>query len=288
MHWDDLKTVLALVRGGSLTASAAELEVSYTTVARRISRIESDLGETLFERLTDGYRPTDAAHLIAEEAARMEEAEMAMLRRLTGRDDRLSGVLTLTAPQLVIAHVLGPVLAAYRAAYPEVELNIRATNDLLDLNRREADLALRISASPGDTLKGLRLMPQNSAIYATQAWADRFADDPSAELDWILYSGYRDLGEAVLSSAPGARVRYWVDDMVAIIGAVQAGLGLARLPMFLGRTTTGLVEVPILPPQPYPDVWMVAHPDVWPAMRVAAFREIAKRELKPLRPLFVA
>ena len=85
-RWDDLETVLHLVREGSLARAAEQLGVTYTTVARRIVRAETALGVTLFERLSDGYRPTEAAALVASHAATMQDAAFAMLREMAGRD----------------------------------------------------------------------------------------------------------------------------------------------------------------------------------------------------------
>lgn len=286
--WDDLKTVMALVRHGSLAAAGAVLGLNYTTVARRIARAEAALGTTLFERLKDGYVPTDAAMLVAAHAGEMEAREHDLMRRLAGQDGTLEGALTITAPQLLIAYVLPAALAQFRALYPKVDLKVRATNDILDLSRREADLGVRISRTPGDTLTGLRLAEQHTASFASPGWAERIAKDPDAPIDWILYETHDDVPKAARKAYPSSRVQYRFDDMIAMAGAAQAGLGVVRMPMFLGRSLPGLVQVPLLPPQPYMDVWMVAHPDVWPGAKVRAFRDVLKADMKTRRAFFIA
>lgn len=284
-NWDDLHTVLELVRGGTLAEAAARLGVNYTTVARRVSRLENALGETLFERLADGYRPTDAALLVAERAGAMQAEEDALLRALSGRDEKLEGALTITAAQLVIAHLLCPTIQAFCAEHPDVELHIRATNDVLDLSRREADLAIRVSESPGDSLTGLRLTEQHTASFASPDWAARIADDPEGRIDWIVYSAFDHVPAGVAKTYPGSRVRYRFDDMIAMVGAAEAGLGVVRVPMFLGRSSKSLVQVPCLSPQPYADIWAVAHPDVWPSAKSTAFRAVLKAHLPEIRAL---
>lgn len=288
VDWDDLKTVLAVVRTGSLSAAGAELGVNYTTVSRRIQRAEVITGEVLFERLPSGYRATDTANLMADHAAAMEEEKNALLRKMQGRSAALEGAFTVTAPQLMIGPHLARVLAGFQDAHPRVALRIRATNELLDLNRREADLAIRISRNPGDTLTGLRLCQQQTASFASPEIAVRIADDPSAPQDWIVYEQTPDLPQIVRDTQPNARVRMTFDDMVALIGAAQQGLGIVRMPMFLGRATPGLVQVPSLPPQPYPDVWVVGHPDVWRSAKAAAFRSILVPHFRENRAAFVA
>ena len=287
-QWDDLKTVMHLVRGRSLAAAAEALGVNYTTVARRVARAEKALDMLLFERLADGYRPTTAGMTVAREAAKMEAQQFDLLRRLGEHETHLTGPLIVTAPQLLVAGALAPVLDTFCARHPEVELQVRATNAQLDLNRREADLAIRISNDPGDTLKGLRLVQQDNASFATQDWADRIAEDPGGLIDWVVYSGLGKVPKASLERFPNARVRMMFDDMTALVGAAQAGLGIVRMPMFLGRHTPGLVQVPVLPPQPYMDIWVVAHRDVWPSAKVAAFRACLVPHFRSIRAQFVA
>lgn len=288
MTWDDLRTVLMLVRHGSLASASGALGVNYTTVARRVRRAEQALGQPLFERLSDGYRPTDAAQLIADHARQMEDVEHGLMRQLQGREKELSGDLTITAPQLLLAHFLSPLIDAFITDHPNINLRILATNDLLDLSRREADLAIRISRNPGDTLKGLRLLRQDNASYASPEVAERVLANPAATVEWIIYDALPGVPKGISSEYPNNRVRVRLDDMVAMIGAAQAGLGVVRTPVFLGRSLPGLVQVPVLPPQPYADIWVVGHKDVWPAAKVQAFLEPLRAFCKEHRAAFVA
>jgi len=288
MAWDDLRTILHLVRHGTLAGAAGSLGVNYTTIARRIKRAEEAYGQPLFERMADGYHPTEEARLISEHAALMEETEHGLMRQLQGRDARLSGPMTITAPQLLIAHFLAPLLETFTNAHPEVDLRILATNELVDLTRRQADLAIRISRDPGDTLKGRRVLRQETASFANADWAGRLADDPEGMVDWIMYDAYDSLPKGTDPAFPNQQVRFRFDDMVAMAGAAEAGLGVVRMPMFLGRALRGLQQVPVLPPQPYAEIWAVAHPDVWPSAKVRAFVEGLVRFCKAEQARFVA
>ncbi|SLN60101.1 HTH-type transcriptional regulator CysL [Falsiruegeria litorea R37] len=287
-EWDDLKTILAVARGGTLAAAAEALGLNYTTVARRIQRAEVALGVTLFHRLPEGYQPTETGQLVAAKAAEMDHRADDLFRSVQGQDQTLRGRLVLTAPQLLIGPHIAPVLAQFSDAYPEVEVLLRATNDLLDLNRREADMAIRISRTPGDTLMGLRLCEQQVASFASLSVAKSLADTPQHPIDWIVYEQTPGVPKPALERYPNSRVRLVFDDMVAMIGAAKAGLGVVRMPMFLGRATEGLVQVPILPPQSYADIWVVAHRDVWPSAKVKAFRDLLVPWFKAHKDCFVA
>lgn len=286
--WDDIRTILMLVRHGSLAGAANALGVNYTTVARRVRRAEDTLNRPLFERHPEGYHPNDAAHLIAEHAGRMEDAEHDMMRRLQGIETGLSGTLTITAPLQLISNFLPPFIDQFTRDHPQIDLRILASAELLDLSRREADLAIRFSQNPGDTLKGLRLIRQETASFANSDWAARIASDRSTLIEWIVYRDFPNVPKDVSPDFPNNRVRLVFDDMVAIAGAAQAGLGVVRMPLFLGRTTTGLEQVPPLPPQPYRDIWVVGHPDVWKSAKVRAFLDPLVAYCKARRDLFVS
>lgn len=286
-HWDDLETVLVLVQNGSLASAAAALGVNYTTVARRVTRVERTLGQILFERFKDGYRPTPAGRMVASHAADMQQNEDALLRKLKGQDSKLSGPLVVTAPQLWVAYVLPGAIAEFSDAHPDVDLQIRATNDILDLSRREADLALRSGRNLDGSLTGLRLSGQDTASFASPKWAEQIANAPDKPIDWIIYAAYKSLPKDVTESYPSSRIRYRFDDMIAMAGAAASGLGVVRMPMVLGRRMAGLVQVPLLKPKPYPDIWVVGHKDVWNGAKPKAFREVVTRVIRKDKAVFV-
>ncbi len=271
--WDDLRTILYMVRHGSLSAAAKELGVNYTTVSRRISHAEDSYGARLFDRLPQGYVATEAGLEAAEFAERMESSEAAFRLRVGGRDSQLSGELKVTAPQLLIAGPISGVIDRFLREHPEVNLTILASNEILNLNRREADLAIRISDTPGDTLIGRRLTGQATASFASPELAQQMADDPDRRVDWLGFTFWQSVPKASLENYPNARIRLTFDDMTALLGAAKAGLGVARLPLFLGEGE-GLVQVPVLAPQPYTDIWAVAHRDLWGNAKVAAFKDL--------------
>ena len=91
-----------------------------------------------------------------------------------------------------------------------------------------------------------------------------------------MYSQTKGVPAAALARTPRAFVRARFDDMIAMIGAAQAGLGVVRMPMFIGRGTPDLVQVPVMEPSPYAPIWAVAHADVWPSAKVSAFRALLK------------
>lgn len=273
-EWEDLKTVLYLQRGGSLAAAAELLDVNYTTVARRITRLEESLQVKLFNRLASGYTATEAGLEVARYAAEMEDKEDTLYRALMSKRDNLQGPLTITAPQLLITSYLIPVFEIFCTQHPMVDLTVRASNQVLNLNRQEADVAIRVSFNPGDTLVGQRLTKQQSASFASPQLAKRIQHEPGRTIDWIGFDDWKGPPPASLAQYPNARVKIRFNDMSAAIEAAKAGLGVLNLPLFLGNTYSGLVQVPVLKPRKYPDIWVLSHKDMVNTPGVSAFKQI--------------
>lgn len=288
LAWDGLRTVLMPVRDKTLAGAAATLKVNCITVARRVRRAERSLDTLPFERLADGCRRTEAARVIASHAEKMESSEHELRRALQGTETELRGRLMITAPQLLISSFLAPVLDEFDRACPAIDLRVLATNDILDLTRLEADLAIRVSRSRGDTRRGLRLLKQEKTSFAVPKVAQQIQSDPTAMIDWIVFDAQLKVPRGVNVKYPNNRVRLRFDDMVAMQGAAQAGLGVVRAPMFLGRATERLGPVLLLHPQPYADVWMVAHPDLWPSPKLRALHEILAAYCKRHRGDFLS
>ena len=284
--WGDLQTVLALVRHGTLAKAAEELDVNYTTIARRITQAEARYKVSLFERLPQGYVPTEAAYAAAKQAETMEQAEADFRIALGGLDKGLQGKLVVTAPQLLVSTHLCGVLAAFTKLHPEVDVTILGGNEVLNLNQHEADVAVRISNNPGDNLIGTRLAEQHTAAFASRELATSIQDNPDRSFDWIGFTYWTSPPKVTLDQYPDARIRFRFDDMAAALSAAQAGLGVLRAPAFVGRYS-GLHQVPIMDPQPYSDIWVVAHRELWNSAKVAAFRTCVSDYFKVNQAKFV-
>lgn len=286
--WDNLHTVMMLVRTGSLNAAADALSVSYTTISRRIAAAEDSFGTALFERTQTGYIPTEAGLDAARHATEMELTEAALRRSLDGRDNELTGRFTVTAPELLINQHLAPVIRTFLTLHPRIDLHVRASNDLLDLGRRQADLAIRISPDPGDDLVGRRLVQQETASFARPALVEAMRKDPGAPVQWLGFDFWTSPPKNARPEYTDQRILLRFNDMIAVMGAARAGLGVARMPFFVARAVPELVLAPILPPQPYIDIWVLSHRDLKDAAKVRAFKDVLVPHFRGIQHLFVS
>ncbi|KAJ57532.1 hypothetical protein ACMU_03220 [Actibacterium mucosum KCTC 23349] len=285
--WDNLHTVMMLVRTGSLNAAAEALGVSYTTVSRRIAAAEDSFGTQLFERTQTGYVATEAGLEAARYATEMELTEAALRRNLDGRDNELRGRFTITAPELLLHHHMAPVVEKFLQHHPRIDLNVRASNDLLDLGRRQADLAIRISSNPGDDLVGRRLVEQETASFARSDLVEAMTRDPSAPVHWLGFDFWTSTPRNTRPEYTDQRILLRYNDMIALLGAVRAGLGVARMPIFVGNAYPELVRAPILPPQPYTDILVLTHRDLKDAAKVRAFKDVLIPHFREIQSQFV-
>jgi DNA-binding transcriptional LysR family regulator len=287
--WDDLRYVLAVAEAGSLAGAARTLGVNHTTVLRRVGRFEAGLGLRLFERLPTGYALTAGGEELVAAARSIDGSVTALERKLAGQDLRLVGTLRLTTTDTLMASVLPPVLAAFRAEHPGIGLEISVSNLMANLTKRDADVAIRPAKEPPETLVGRRAAGVAFAVYGAQGYlAGR---DEVGDLAGQIWVGPDDslAGTSVArwmrSALPGACVAVRADSFVAMRQAAAAGLGLVALPCYLGDTSDGLRRVLPLVPELATELWVLTHEDLRRTARVRVFTEFAADALAARRDL---
>src|SRR5919109_1260985 len=168
--WNAPQLVLAVHRTGSLTAAARALGIEHSTAFRRLTALEKKLGVRLFERLPGGsYQATPAGERMAVAAERMEDEALSLERDITGRDHRLSGRLRVTSSETLAYSRLTRHLAAFRQAHPGIVVELVIDNRVLNLSRREADIALRPVRPKESELWGRKLADVAWMLYASPA-----------------------------------------------------------------------------------------------------------------------
>src|SRR5579872_5355009 len=142
--WDDVRHFLAVAREGSVRAAAERLEVTHSTVLRRIAQFEERLGAQMFEKLPSGYRLTNAGEEILEFAEQMEASSNRLETRVFGRDQSVRGRLRVTLAPTLSTHLLMPDFAEFARLHPDIEMEILSSGELANLTNREADVAIRV------------------------------------------------------------------------------------------------------------------------------------------------
>lgn len=288
LAWDDLLYVLAVGRGGSLSGAARQLKVTHSTVYRRIGRIEEQLQVRLFDRLRDGYAPTPAGEAMVALATRLDEDILSLERKLAGEDLRPSGTLRVTTTETLVPTVT-PLCGAFRRIYPEITLELVTGKEMLNLSRRDADVALRPTVQPDETLVGRRLCTIAFAVYGSKTYlAATGGPDLDRNHEWIGFddtlSHLLAYGWVARNVSPG-RIGFRASSVEAVVEAAAAGLGLALIPCYMADRRPQLVRCTDVVEQAGTGLWLLTHQDLRHTTRVRAFTDFIASELVRLKPL---
>jgi len=279
-NWDDLRYFLAVAKTGSLSGAARRLGVNHSTVFRRIGAFETELGVRLFERLPSGYLLTQAGEEMREGALRVEDEVASLSRKVTGQDLRLSGMIRVTTLDMLAFGLLPRHLANFRTVYPGIEVELIVGNVTLNLNRREADIALRVGNAPPETLVGRRVGQLVFAIYGSESYLAGKGGTGLEQHDWIGFdTEHAALTRRFSAFLPAAQPLLRTNSVAAAIAATKAGMGLAPLPCGLADLEPDLVRVAALPEDFTLDLWLLTHEDLRQTARIRAFLDFMAKEL---------
>ncbi|WP_409525575.1 LysR family transcriptional regulator [Nitrincola sp. MINF-07-Sa-05] len=280
IRWDDLQIVLAIAKTGSLSGAGRYLRMSHATVFRRLTDMEQRLGVSLFTRTRSGYTQSLAGEDLAGVAEKIQADVMAAELRLLGQDLKLSGTIRVTTTDTLFSGLLSPLFARFREEYPHIELEVVISNQLYSLARREADIAIRPTRHPPETLIGRRVAEITQAVYGQ---ATRWQDHPRpfnvtelTDTQWIgpdIHLGDSALEAWMASDGRSDHCHFRVDTILGMQIAARQGVGVALLPCYLGDADEQLVRLTEPVPELATELWLLTHPDLRRVARIRAFME---------------
>ncbi|MCD0502123.1 LysR family transcriptional regulator [Bordetella petrii] len=277
MEWSDVRIFLAVVRGGSFGAAARGLGVSHPTIGRRVKALEDEAQQPLFRRTSNGLVLTDAGDTVLALAESMESSALAMERRLAGNHARLEGILRISAAEWFAGYVLAPVLAELARRHPAVVPEVMASYRLLNLSRRDADVAFRIVPFSEPDIVQRRLMTMPYGLYGSADTARAMQDD-AGSVGLILMntaqSHFPDVAW-LLDRFPLSRRVFTSTSRAVQAQMCLRGLGIAVLPRPLGDAVPGLQRIETPDPPPTRDIWVGYHHDLRHMDRLRAMLDIA-------------
>jgi DNA-binding transcriptional LysR family regulator len=276
LNWDNLRYVLMVSEKGSIAAAARELGVNRTTVLRRINTFQHNLNCRIFERGDSGYILTPEAEKMIGAAREVENTLFDMQRQIAGHELRLEGELKVTTTDTLMVSLIGPHLASFYRKHPHIVVDIVMTNNILDLSRREADIAIRPTQSLEAPLVGRRVADVHFGIYASPAYLDSCGISNLTEHRWIGFETSLQStppGKWFEASIPKERVCLRGDSFIALMVAAENGIGVALLPHYLGNASAQLQRLPIPVGELTTGLWLLTHPDLFRSGKVHAFMD---------------
>jgi DNA-binding transcriptional LysR family regulator len=281
MEWSDVRIFLAIARAHSLNGAARLTGQSQPTMGRRLKALERDVGHALFQRGAEGFTLTDEGAALLAHAERMEEESIAFERELAGQGDALEGQLRVSSSDWFGVHLLTPVFAEFVKANPGVTVELVTDARLLNLARREADLAFRIQPFAEPDVIQRRLMTIPYGLYTAKGRGRPLAPDGEGCALITLDAAYRDFPDArwLKKTLPKAHVAFTSNSREAQARMCVEGVGLAVLPRPLADAMPGLRRLKVDVPPPGRDVWVGFHRDLRRLRRLRALVDLAVERL---------
>jgi DNA-binding transcriptional LysR family regulator len=269
-------------------AAAERLDVNHSTVLRRISQLEERLGTNMFDKLPSGYRLTSAGEEVLEFAEQMEAASNRLETRVFGRDQNVRGPLQVTLVSPFATHLLMPDFAEFARQHPEVEMEILPSDEPINLNNREADVAIRVvynrDALPL-TLHGMRGPEVYGGVYMSSDLLAAWRAGATDRIRWIVKNNHGIQDWAREGEVGATEVPLRTTHAGAQLAAVRQGLGLATLPCFVGDPDPLLVRVPGTATHMHGTLWLLTQSDAHKTKRVRLFTEFVALRLTAYAPL---
>ncbi|WP_027685859.1 LysR family transcriptional regulator [Rhizobium leguminosarum] len=281
MEWSDLKLFLAIARFGTLGAAARSLRLTQPTMGRRLRALEASLGQTLFQRTTDGFVLTDEGTAVFAGAERIEEEALAMERALAGGSRQLDGFLRLSSSDWFGAHVLSPVLAEFSQVHPKVVVELLTDSRLLSLSRREADLVFRIQPFSEAEVISRKLIHIEYGLYVRRGAPHPEAGDGTGARLVTMDEAFGDMPDVgwLQRLLPRADIVMRSNSREVQASLCANGAGLAVLPRPLGDSLAAIELVDLGEPPPGRDTWVGYHRDMKRLARLRALLDLVIERL---------
>jgi len=231
--WGLYRSFLAVLREGTLSGAARALGLTQPTIGRHVEALEQALGVQLFARTRHGLAPTEAAEALRADAEALEASAATLLRTASGQSERVRGAVRVTASEVVGVEVLPPILAALRAQWPELVIELVLANAVQDLTRRDADIAVRMTAPTQVALVARRIGTIPLGFHAHRAYLERCGTPANLEelADHTLIGFDRETPalRGLLRGTEGLSrsiFAFRADSDLAQLAAIRAGYGI--------------------------------------------------------------
>lgn len=283
LDWQQIPYFLAVARNGSLRAAAEQLNATHATVRRHVQSLEATYGVQLFRRSQSGLELTAAGKTLLPDALEAEKLLAKARNGLQGLDREATGLIRISLDPMTGHFLMAPVFAAFCKLYPDIDLEIRLTYDIEDINRLETDISIRHTAEVQDDVVARKLFPLAIGIYASRDYVDTAlpkAGSKGENLSWIGYGEVPEM-QAWIAGSPfsKARIRHRVLDPEMHLHLVRAGAGMSFLPLWTEQRFPELQRVPGTEIDRSRATWILLHADLQRIARIRIFVDFLTQAL---------
>jgi len=285
--WNRARAFLVTAEEGSLSAAARALGMAQPTLGRQVKAFEEEVGVLLFERIGNGLKLTSSGLELVEHVRAMGEAAGRVSLTASGQSQQVEGAVCITATEVTAAFVLPPIVAKLRAAEPGITVEVVATNNVSDLRRREADIAIRAGRPTDPDLIARMLSSHSLGLYASERYLQQIGNPQNSEellrAEFLGFEhseqyveGLNQLGLKVTSQ----HFPIICSNHIVQWQMVKQGMGIGVMLTQVGDAEPGVrLAAPWLPPFEI-EVWLVAHRELNTSRRVRLVFDFLAGELE--------
>ncbi len=288
--WNQARAFLVTAESGSFSAAARELRLTQPTLGRQVAALEQELGVTLFERVGRTLALTEAGNGLLKDMREMGEAALRVSLVASGQVQDVSGHVSVSVSDMLAARLMPAVASRLRERAPQVILDIIATNEISDLQRREADIAIRHVVPEHPDLIARKTRPSLARLYASQGYYDRVglgkSSDALAKADFIAMG---DCDEAVRYlngygvPIKAENIRLSSGSSVVCWEMVRQGMGVFFMMDDIAAATPGVVSVWPEAKPIHVDNWLTVHRELHTSRRIRLVYDLLA-EVLMMRP----
>jgi DNA-binding transcriptional LysR family regulator len=287
-RWEDIRHFLAVAKSGTLSGAARTLMVDHATVSRRLAALETALDVRLVDRLPRSCSLTAVGRQVVERAKEMEAGAHGIARLAKAAHVPLVGRVTLSAPPVLVTHLLVEHLARFRTEHPAIRLSLSAEGQQVSLSHREADVAVRL-VRPKETGNVARKVGTMAfALYVHRSYAHLTIPE---RWHFIAFDqSYADMPQQrwLLGIAGDRPVACELNHISEHLIAVRARVGVAGLPRFIGDGDQDLMRIGEDIPPFARDIWLLVHRDLRSTPAVRAVMDFVAAVISEHRDLSIA
>lgn len=284
--WNQVRSFLATAEKGSFSAAARVLEQTQPTVGRQVAALELSLGVKLFERVGNSLNLTRTGAELLVHVRDMADIANRISITATSQSQTIEGQVRITASDVMSAYHLPPILRQIRLSAPRLEIDVVAANDLRDIQRREADIAIRHVRPTQPDLIARLVTEMTAHFYASSSYLDLVGrpknEDDLAKLDFV---GMGDvdtmIGYLNPAGIPVTAQNFRTGSKSGIVSweLVRQGLGISVMSDDIAEMTPGVERVlPGREPFKFP-VWLTTHSELHTARRIRLVFDLLAEQL---------
>lgn len=263
VRWDDLQYVHAVAEYGSLSAASRALGVNHATVLRRIALLEAANEVQLFERGKDGYRLRPEGRALLASLKLMDDASARIHKSLALSSKGIEGTFRLATTDSIACLLLPKYMPALRDEHPNIKIEIAVSNKLIDISLSGPEIMIRPGPQLPRELSGVRVGTIEFGVYGAPRYLQAHSGLALDEHKWLgtapnfAQSSAGDWQQSAIRTG----FELSADSFLTLAGLTVQGLGLAMLPVYVGRNTPGLVPVEQFTGGPTTGLWVATHRD---------------------------